>query len=80
MIKLEKFALQNDACILEVKAPQAFTIIEANEFVTGWVLLETLLKQRLSICGAVLDDDLDEKRIDLTLQRNEPIQNFYVRI
>ena len=71
--------LQNDKCISETKAPEAFTIIEANESLSGWELLETLLKQRLTICGADLDTDLDELRVNLVLRPNEPIRKFYIR-
>ena len=71
--------LQNEQCFSEDKAPEAYTIIEANESLPGWFLLETLLKQRLPICGADVDDDLDEQRVNLVLQPNEPIRKFYVR-
>ena len=72
--------LKSDTTITESKAPEAFTIVKANPFVSGWELLETILRQRLTMCGADLDDDLDEKRIQMVFQANESYREFYVRI
>ena len=71
--------LKNESTISETKAPEAYTIVKANVFVTGWVLLETILQQRLTMCGADLDDDLDAKRINLAFEDNESYREFYVR-
>ena len=72
--------LKSEDTIAECKAPEAFTIVKANSFISGWDLLETLLRQRLTMCGADLDDDLDEKRIQLVFQENESYREFYVRV
>ena len=71
--------LQSNDTISKSRTPKADTIIKANKFVSGWVLLECLLKQRLAICGADIDDDLDEKRVKLEFLPNESFQEFYVR-
>ena len=70
----------SESCVSETNTPEAYTIVQANEFVSGWVLLETVLKERLQICGADLDEDLDEKRINLIFLPNESYRELYVRI
>ena len=70
--------MKNENTISETKALEAYTIVKANVFVTGWVLLETIFRQRLTMCGVDLDDDLDAKR-NLTFEDNASYHEFYVQ-
>ena len=74
-----KGCLISSTCISSVRSPKAAIVVRANPLLSGWNLLEKLLRSRLVICGGVPDYDLDVVRTNLTFQPNESFTDFYIR-
>ena len=75
-----KSFLRSESTINNDTSPEAFIVVQAHQFIDGWSLLETLLKSRLTICGAKLDNNLDRKRCEMSFQNGETLQEFFVRV
>ena len=71
--------LRKHDCISPSTAPKAALIINSNPSMSGWILLEQLLKKRLVKCGAPPDNDLNVTLAMLTLNKGEKLQAFYLR-
>ena len=74
-----KRRLTDSECITPVLSPKAFHIVTVNKMFSGWKILEQLLKQRVVICGARSDVDLDKVRSGLSIMPNESYSAFYLR-
>ena len=75
-----KSHLQSKNIINPRSCPEAHLIIQANQFISGWAILETLLQSRLTICGATFDIDLDAKQCETKFEDGESLQEFYIKI
>ena len=61
-----KDRLQSNDWISSLKSPKASVIIKLKTLDNGWMIFQNLLCQRLVLCGALLDFDLDEQCSSLT--------------
>ena len=77
--ELIKMRLTNSACISPDAAPKAARVVKLYQSFTGWTILEKLLKDRVVLCGAVPDQDLDTVRASLMFMQNEEYSQFYIR-
>ena len=77
--ELIKMRLTNEECISSTRSPKMAKIIAIYKSFDGWTILEKILKDRVVLCGAVADNDLDVQRASLQLMDGEEYSAFYVR-